>query len=424
MQTRATLKFGLMWVQVLVISSLLLPLPVRGQVQSPIMGPFIEIWTDVFENNHPSVAYNSLRNEFMVVWYTKESSTKWSLWGRRVGPDGALSGVIEIRRFENDKSPDPVIVYNPERDEYLVAFKWVYFGDLLTDIGAHVLTWEGTRTRDIIVSDALLLLEEEGPAVALNRNTGEYLVVWTERENPTTYIIKGRRIDALGKPLEIRKLAGVANEFRGSPAAAYNPLDNNYFIVYGWEGGAPPKILGVTCSADLNTIGLERQVSGGTVDMYPAIAFGAGEFETVWWKIENSLLARRISAQGDPLGPAAGLTVMPYNNPIYPRDPDIAYLGKDLFLSVAGIWNPTTADEGDIAGRLLKTGLDQPYEDLFYIDASPNFQSLPRVACDSQGSCLVVYVHNPIDYPGGTYEIRGRLLNFYRKTYLPLLLRN
>jgi hypothetical protein len=423
MQTRTALKFVLMWVQVLVVFSLIAPLPVRGQVQGPIMSPFIEIWTDLFENNHPSVAYNSRRNEFMVVWYTKESVSKWTLWGRKVKMDGTLGGVFEIRRYEDEQCSDPVIVYNPEKDEYLVAFKWVHFLGLVTDIGAHLINWEGTRTRDIIVAADIFLVEEE-PAVALNKNTGEYLVVWTERENPTTYNIKGRRIDALGNPLEIKKLAGVANEFRGSPAAAYNALNNNYFIVYGWEGGTPPKILGVTCSADLGAIGLERQVSGGTVDMSPTIAFGAGEFEAVWWKVEHSVLARRISAQGDPLGPASGYTSMPFNSPIYPRNPDIAYLGKDLYLSVAGIWNPATADEGDIAGRLLKTGLDQPYEDLFNIDASPNLQSLPRVACDSHGNCLVVYVHNPIDYPGGTYEIRGRLLNFFQTIYLPLLLKN
>ena len=295
---------------------------------------------------------------------------------------------------------------------------------MLTDIGAHVLTWEGTRTRDIIVSDALLLLEEEGPAVALNKNTGEYLVVWTERENPTTYNIKGRRIDALGNPLEIKKLAGVANEIRNVPGAAHNAENNNYFIVYGWEGGAPPKILGVSCSADLSAIGLERPISGGTVDLFPAIAFGAGEFETVWEKVVTSLEARRIGAQGDPLGPASGFTIIPYNNPVFPRNADVAYLGMDFFLSVAETWNNTTADESNIAGRLLRTGLDQPYGDLFFIDDSPNYQARPRVACNSRGSCLVVYLHNPIDFPNGTYEIRGRLLNFFRTIYLPLLLKN
>ena len=183
MQTRTALKFVLMWVQVLVISILLLPLPVRGQVQGPIMSPFIEIWTDVFENNHPSVAYNSRRNEFMVVWYTKESTTKWSIWGRRVFMNGTLGDLIEIKRIDDMKYFDPAIAYNPDKDEYLVAFNAdnIPFMIEVKNIQAKLIDWAGAPIKDVPVSDVLKL--ERDPAVVLNGRDHQYLVVMTRNRS-------------------------------------------------------------------------------------------------------------------------------------------------------------------------------------------------------------------------------------------------
>ena len=143
---------------------------------------------------------------------------------------------------------------------------------------------------------------------------------------------------------------------------------------------------------------------------------------TVWEKSEYNVRARRINDQGDPVGPVSGFTVMPYQNPIYPRHADLAYLGRGLFLAVAETWDPMSTDEGDIAGRLLKVGSDQTAEDLFYVDNTANYQARPSVACSPNGSCLVAYVHNPFNFPGGDYEIRGRLLNFGQLVFLPLIL--
>jgi hypothetical protein len=421
MQTRTALKFVLMWVQVLVIVSLLGPLPVRGQVQGPIMSPFIEIWTDVFENNHPSVAYNSRRNEFMVVWYTKESNNKWSIWGRRVFMNGTLGDLIEIKRIDNMKYFDPVIAYNPVKDEYLVVFNadnipgWIE----VKNIQATLIDWAGTPMKNMPVSDVLSL--ERDPAVVFNDQDHQYLVVMT-RDRSGIFEIWGQRLDAEGNRFGEIKLAGVDTEDRSSPKVAYNPLRNNYLVVYHWEEPGSRKILGVTCSADLSTISLERDISGGWDDFLPAIVFGGNEFMTVWERSGYIVKARRIDEQGDPVGPVSGFTTMPFNNPIYPRNADVAYLGRGLFLSVAEIWDPMMSDEGDIAGRLLKVGLDQPAEDLFYLDSTANFQGWPSVACSPYGSCLVAYVHNPFNFPNGDYEIRGRLLNFGQMVFLPLIL--
>jgi hypothetical protein len=46
---------------------------------SPPMSPFLDIWTDGVDNLKPAVAYNSLHDEYLVVWYTKQDDFTWDI---------------------------------------------------------------------------------------------------------------------------------------------------------------------------------------------------------------------------------------------------------------------------------------------------------------------------------------------------------
>jgi len=55
----------------------------------PELGPFIQVWDDAGQNVNPAIAYNSQRDEYLVVWVTEQDEFSWDIWGRRLRSDGS-----------------------------------------------------------------------------------------------------------------------------------------------------------------------------------------------------------------------------------------------------------------------------------------------------------------------------------------------
>jgi hypothetical protein len=217
----------------------------------------------------PAVAYNSARNEYLVVWYATDNTPplvvqEYEIYGQRVdGATGAEVGPDDFRL--SDMGPDgnpnydaflPAVAYNSAQKEYLV----VWYGDddtaPLVDeefevFGQRVNAETGAEVgaNDFRLSD----MGPDGdpaydggyPAVAYNSADGQYLVVWVGDDNAAPLV--DEEFEVFGQRVNAETGAEVgANDFRLSdmgpngnstygaqdPSVVYNSADDEYLVVW------------------------------------------------------------------------------------------------------------------------------------------------------------------------------------------------
>jgi len=72
-------------------------------------------------------------------------------------------------------------------------------------------------------------------------------------------------------------------------------------------------------------------------------------------------------------------------------------------------------------GRFLHPGKDIPDGDTFIIEKTGEYAIATAAACQKGVPCLVVYT---VYKEGEGVEVRGRLIGYWDRNYLPLVLKN
>lgn len=394
--------------------------------ESADMGPFLEIWTDGVHNRTPTVAYNTVHDEYLVVWYTEQDQYTWDIWARRVGRDGSLSSWFNVDTWEAGKLCEPAVAYSPIHDEYLIVytFQWTTTD---YDIFARRINWDSPGASGRIYVDTEVDIQQH-PSVAYNSQTDEYLVVYEDETTPPFRQILARRINASDGTVDASPvtIASGASQYRITPDVAYNPERNNYLAVYSYHNPSIPTcyIACKTASADLLAFSPEFQVSGDVgCDYDPAVATGPDEYLVVWHRLDGGEVdARRVAHDGMPQGPPGGFPLAIISAPYwYLWYPHVSYGGSFGYLVV---WEDFDAAYAyNVYGRYVLPGAGEPLGPGFLIDgSSPQRQRQPNLACAHGSDCLVAEERNPSAFPSGDFEIRGRFVSPWR-AYVPLALR-
>ncbi len=219
----------------------------------------------------PAVAYNSVDNQYLVVWEADDIDVPGILPGENEifgqlldGVDGSEIGV-DFRISDaggtgnqDVAAGDPSVAYNSIDNEYLVVWRaddidvpgiideeFEVFGQRLSPDGSEV------GTNDFRISDingnGVLSEGDVEPEVAYNSTDNEYLVVWATEDTDTAGIVAGE-VEVFGQRLAADGAELGANDFRISdaggdgnpdieasePDVAYNVVDNLYLVV--WDG--------------------------------------------------------------------------------------------------------------------------------------------------------------------------------------------
>ena len=144
------------------------------------VGPEIPIWSDVGVNSsRPSVAFNILHEEFLVVWQNVQAPNTRDVYARRVNMDGSLSTWFSVVSSVNETHWNPDVAFNHLRDEYLVVWYYEYGIDDL-DILGSLVSWNGSSigTPFPVASAADYQMR---PDVVFNPSVDEYLVVYENK---------------------------------------------------------------------------------------------------------------------------------------------------------------------------------------------------------------------------------------------------
>jgi hypothetical protein len=187
----------------------------------------------------PRVAYNSVRNEFLVVWGSDSEAVDddFEIRGQRVGAAGQLIGG-EHRL--SDMGPgnatynasEPQVAYNPVRDEYVVVYHGV--DDALpgrTEVYGRRVSGDGlAQGSDVHIS--ALRNSATWPTIAYNSQANEYLVAFIGDDsptNPTSQRTFVQRLTADAAPVGPNRQVFQSGEVH-KPAVVYNPTVNQYLV--------------------------------------------------------------------------------------------------------------------------------------------------------------------------------------------------
>ncbi|WP_395374999.1 hypothetical protein [Marinicella sp. W31] len=203
----------------------------------------------------PDIVYNPIQNEFLVVWYNDQE-----IFARRLGADltvlGAEIQISDISPLPTRTAVRPHVAFNTLDDEYLVVWysddpaaglsenEFEVFGQRLTGEGVEI------GANDFRVSD----VADNGDAsrdakqlgVAFNSFSGEYLVIWVadddqEGQVDQEFEVFGQLLSADGVEMgvndfRISTMGGIGEvEFDASyPAVAANNYNGDWMVV--WHG--------------------------------------------------------------------------------------------------------------------------------------------------------------------------------------------
>ena len=361
-----------------------------------------------------------MHDEYLVVWVTKQDEFSWDIWGRRLRGDGSPipNGWFNIDTIAGYHLVDPAVVYNPHTDQYLVVYTYELSNDD-HDIWGKLVDWNGGLSGRKLIDDRLL--KQTDPAVAYNNQDHHYLVAYGDQQASGSWDVYLQSLNEDVGTTITTTIASGSGEYRGNPDVAYDVVNNHYLIVYENEGSFLPKILGRIVSANLSSLSPEFHYNDDEVIGYNAdISCSLSECLVVWsGGFYGYVKARRVSRDATPLGPAGGFEIAGIIQDIIQGDPSVSIFSQWGYLIAWNYFVTTSNDEGDVYGRVVGFGKDQPMGPPFPIDNRQNYQGYSDLTCAPTGSCLLVDTHNPLENLAGDLEVNGRLV-YTLQVFLPL----
>ena len=189
----------------------------------------------------PAVATLPGQDRFLVVWDTERVSQDGSsLRAKFVDSRGTTIEAEFAATSPGGVQHIPAATANPSANEYLIT--WWDFRARQGDIYGQRISADGALLgQDFLIAQAANF-ENWPPAVAFNATANEYLVVWYEdRGEPGQSNIYGRRVSAAGLPLG--QVFLVANEgLQVRPAVAVDNQSGAYLVT--WSRLEPATIFG------------------------------------------------------------------------------------------------------------------------------------------------------------------------------------
>ena len=282
----------------------------------------LEISTAPSDQCFPALAYSSDGDEYLIVWQDHRNGN-WNIYGRCVSSDGSRGDSFPITVApDNQERPD--VVYNSVNDEYLVVWQDYRHGNW--DIYGRQVSGQCSLPGDEFV----ISQEYERqwyPALAYNSNENQYLAVWWDNRNATGGDIYGQQLSPEGELLGAALTISDAQGPQWFPDVAYSSFDNEYLVV--WEDYRNPT--GTTSDVYGQRIASGGEMQGDNFPIsrvldnqrYPALAYNNGledqclvvwqddrNYNALLWEIYGELLVDVTVSQEAPLKAPPGSDIV------------------------------------------------------------------------------------------------------------------
>jgi hypothetical protein len=279
----------------------------------------------------PAIAYSSGADNYLVVW-----THQWALNantvinGRLVQADGTpYPDVFSVSQTTNDSS-DPSIAYNSVDGEFLVVWEQAQSSGDLNIYARRVDENGDPLLSELVISQAKTY--EYSPVVAYNPTLNQYLVVWLmDEDSAKINRIYTQRLDASGALIGSRIEVDSSSYSTKAPHLIYNPASCEYLLA--WSGH---EVLGLDYNIYAQRLQPDGSKSGGVISVStwegfqfnPRLAYNPASNETlaIWQDDHNNksqIYARRIKADGKLAG--SGI-LLPNQSAMGNTFPNVTYI--------------------------------------------------------------------------------------------------
>ena len=306
---------------------------IYGQLVSPtdhLSGSAFPIARLPGDQLYAEVAYNSIDNEYLVIWYYDHN-----VHGQRISNTGALLGSeLFVATSSHYRSS---LAYNSQDNTYLVVSPvgdytmdaGDLYGQLLSSAGAHQGNSFPICTADFTQGD---------PVVTYNSIDNGYIVVWTDLRNTDSFFrvvdVYGQLVSNIGQliggNLAISPIGGI--DWEAEPYVVHNPDRNEYMVVW-WDDRSYPEvdIYGRLMRGNGSFVGSSFSICHASRYQWtPCVAYSSiGEEYLVAWEDERDnskdIYGQYVSGTGLLDGPNFPISTVRYWQEI----PRIAYNSFD-----------------------------------------------------------------------------------------------
>ena len=187
----------------------------------------------------PRVAWNSLRNEYLVVWGAfntigGQPGTPSDVSSMRLSADGALLTGRNLTTSTFPSQPD--VAYNVAKDEYFVVFVRSYSQQATgNDIYGMRVAWNNAVSSPNVIEINSDPGDQDHPVIATNQQN-RYIVGWQSLTAPGKHTFTARQLDANGTPGQIWVSPDAQDQIMPAVAAEFGPQGN---YVAAWQQETP-----------------------------------------------------------------------------------------------------------------------------------------------------------------------------------------
>jgi hypothetical protein len=372
----------------------------------------------------PAVAYNSARQEYLVVWQAESPGPVKEVWGQRVSGNGTLLGsAFRISPANGGYNPD--VAYNGTINEYMVVYETG--GNIL---GQRVSNTGGLTGSEIKIAAAYVhgAYHYHNPAVAYASTANRYLVAYQynwDLDGSTN--IRARAYLSDGSPEDYEFEVGTHSDttLPDLPDLAYNRSRDEFLVVWQqtWSPG-DRDIRGrrVTMSGGASVSGSAFYViASGDDEINPAVAAiptvpNQGQYLVAWESVQD-VEARTVSGTGT-LGALRILADTAWGE----YSPAVAGCESNQQFLAVWMWIPSPAPPAmmQVYGRAIALDGTLLGAGNMYISGRQVYN--PAVASGPAGDFLVAFDDTEWVGPTPYRGVYGQLWGNH--VYMPLVLRS
>jgi len=245
----------------------------------------IPICTASYDQMFPSVAWGG--RHFLVVWQDKRSGNRWDIYGVRVTPEGTVLDAEGIKIAggkwtKNQISP----ALSSDGDDFLIVWQGERTSGVYNINSASLSSEEGEPLRiSYPVTISASSKNQVSPAVAFDGNN--YLVIWQDFRSNMYWGIYGARVNKKGRTLDFQAIQITDSD--ESPWNKWRPVlswNGNYFFII-WTGSPETDkwfLYGRRVDSSGEVLdGEDLLIAGnGTNKASPALGWDGVEYMLVW----------------------------------------------------------------------------------------------------------------------------------------------
>lgn len=183
--------------------------------------------------SRPAVAFNPEDDEYLLAYRDSRHSSLPDIYIQRVRSDGRLLGNAVSLVSDDHIQKSVRVAYLASSDRYLVV--WQDDRNITDDVYGQ-LVWRWGELDGGNFPIAAYPDDQVSPRVAANNASGEFLVVWGNAVNGGSMSsVQGQRIGGSGGGLGARFDVSDGTSWAATPDVAHRPLANDYIVV--WKDG-------------------------------------------------------------------------------------------------------------------------------------------------------------------------------------------